>query len=107
MTFSHVRRVIIEDLRAVGIEVSRFGDIQTIKARREVILSAGAVGSPQILMLSGVGDSEELQSVGVNPVHHLPDVGKNLQDHLISSITVDVNSGQSLNILSAFQTFPE
>jgi choline dehydrogenase-like flavoprotein len=107
MTLSHVRRVIVEDLRAVGIEVRRFGDIQTIMARKEVILSAGAVGSPQIMMLSGVVDSEELQSVGVNPVHHLPNVGKNLQDHLISSISVDVNPGQSLNILSAFNTFSE
>ena len=52
-------------------------------ARQEVILSAGTVGSPQLLMLSGVGDTEHLQQVGVQPLHHSPEVGQNLQDHLI------------------------
>ena len=52
-------------------------------ARQEVVLSAGSIGSPQILLLSGVGDSKHLQEVGVTPVHHLPGVGQNLQDHLI------------------------
>jgi choline dehydrogenase-like flavoprotein len=107
MTYALVRRVVFEEKRAMGVEVSRFGRVQTLLARREVILSAGAVGSPQILMLSGVGDADELEAVGVKPVHHLPEVGKNLQDHLISSITVDVNSQQALDILRATKSFPE
>ena len=48
----------------------------------EVILSGGAINSPQLLMLSGVGDSKHLEEVGITPVHHLPGVGQNLQDHL-------------------------
>ena len=48
----------------------------------EIILSGGAINSPQLLMLSGVGDSDHLGNVGVNTVHHLPGVGQNLQDHL-------------------------
>ena len=107
MTFTHVRKVLLDKKRAVGIEVSRFGSVQKILAKKEVILSAGAIGSPQILMLSGVGDSEELESAGVKPIHHLPDVGKNLQDHLISSITIDVKSEQALDILGAMPSFTE
>ena len=107
MTFTHVRKVMFEGKRAVGIEVSRFGNIQTISARKEIILSAGAIGSPQILLLSGVGDSDELRSVDINPVHNLPDVGRNLQDHLVSSVSVDVNDGKSLDILKALTRFSE
>jgi len=107
MTFTHVRKVVFDKMRAVGIEVSRFGTIQRILARKEVILSAGAIGSPHILMLSGVGDSKDLKSAGVRTLHNLPDVGKNLQDHLISSITVDVKPKEALDILDAMTTFPE
>ena len=60
----------------------RGNELKQIHARREVILSGGAFGSPQLLMLSGIGDSSELQKFGIPVVHHLPGVGKNLQDHL-------------------------
>ena len=61
--------------------MTRFGVTSQYYARQEVILSAGAIGSPQILMLSGVGDSDHLEQVGVTPVHHLPQVGQNLQGY--------------------------
>ena len=52
-----------------------------IKARREVILSTGTIGSPQLLLLSGIGEREHLENLGIPVIHHLPGVGYNLQDH--------------------------
>ena len=72
-----------ETLRATGIEYKNDeGDLRTITADKEVIISGGAVGSPQLLMVSGIGDSEELAAVGVDVVHDLPGVGKRMKDHL-------------------------
>ncbi len=82
---SHVQRILIDgnDKRAYGVVIQRKNNkIYEIRARKEVILSAGAIGSPQILMLSGVGNADHLKSVGVPVVHHLPGVGQNLQDHI-------------------------
>lgn len=76
-----VRRVLFEGRRAVGVEVQQGGSLRSIRARREVILSAGAFGSPQVLMLSGVGPGAHLQRMGVALRHDLPGVGRNLQDH--------------------------
>ena len=76
------RRVVFEGRTATGVEIERGGEIQTIKARREVILCAGAIGSPQILMLSGIGGGEQLRNHGINVLRDAPDVGGNLQDHL-------------------------
>ena len=89
LTFAHVNKVIMNGKTAVGVEVSRFGRTDQYYARQEVILSAGAVGSPQILMLSGIGDQSHLEEVGVKTVHHLPEVGQNLQDHLIVFVAFD------------------
>jgi len=101
LTYSHVRKILIEDKRAVGVELSRFGQVEQFKVRYEVILSAGTVGSPQILMLSGVGDKAHLVEVGIEPVHHLPGVGTNLQDHLVVPMHIDVDDNLSFDILSA------
>ena len=83
-----VIRLIIEDNRAIGVEYC--DDVQSapkkVFAKREIILSAGAIGSPQILLLSGIGPADELKSIGINPILNLPSVGKNLQDHLDISI---------------------
>lgn len=76
-----VQRIIFEGKRAVGVEYKKDGQIQVVYARREVILSAGALQSPQLLLLSGIGDSTELAQHLIPLVHHLPGVGKNLQDH--------------------------
>ena len=68
--------------RATGVRYRRRrGGETTVRPEREVILSAGAIGSPQILQLSGIGDPDELRAVGVEPRHELPGVGRNLQDH--------------------------
>ncbi|MDP1775341.1 MAG: GMC oxidoreductase, partial [Moraxellaceae bacterium] len=74
-------RILFEGKRATGIEYIQNGQRKTALARKEVILSAGAFQSPQLLMLSGIGDANELKQHGIELVHHLPGVGKNLQDH--------------------------
>jgi len=68
--------------RATGVEYSQNGEVKIARVRREVLLSAGVVNSPQILMLSGIGDSEELHKHGISTVKDLPGVGRNLQDHV-------------------------
>ena len=75
-------RIVCEGKRARGVTYFQGGTQQTIRARREVILCAGAFGSPQLLQLSGIGAGSELQKLGVSVVQDLPGVGKNLQDHI-------------------------
>lgn len=82
LTRAHTTRVLFEGKRAVGIEYRHEGQVRRARATEEVILSAGAIGSPQILQCSGVGPRALLHDVGVPIVHELPGVGQNLQDHL-------------------------
>lgn len=83
ITKAHVKRIVFdENRRATGVEVIRGGRTEILKARNEIILCAGAIGSPQILMLSGIGPGAHLAEVGVDLVHDAPAVGTNLQDHL-------------------------
>ncbi|MDO5604555.1 MAG: choline dehydrogenase [Paracoccus sp. (in: a-proteobacteria)] len=83
ITHALTRRVVIEDGRAVAVEYSdRAGAVQRIAVRGEVVLSAGAIGSPQILMLSGIGEAGHLADHGITPLIDLPGVGRGLQDHL-------------------------
>ena len=82
MTGTQALCIVFEGKRAVGVEVVRDGRTQTLRARREVIVSGGAFHSPQLLMASGIGPADHLRSVGVAVVHDLPGVGQNLQDHL-------------------------
>jgi len=77
-----ITRVIIEEGRAVGIEYRQNGQLHQVRARREVILSCGAIGTPQVLMLSGIGDAEYLRRFDIKVHADLPGVGQNLQDHL-------------------------
>lgn len=81
-TRAHTARVLFDGRRAIGVEFHRGGATVRVRARREVVLCAGAVASPQILMASGVGPGEHLREHGVDPVLHLPGVGQNLQDHI-------------------------
>lgn len=81
MTDALVTRIVVENGRATGVEVSRGGTTQTVSASSEIILSAGAYGSPQLLMLSGIGNPNELRTLGIEPVHALPGVGSDLADH--------------------------
>jgi choline dehydrogenase len=76
-----VRRIVIRDGAAVGVEYERRGRSYTATARREIVLSAGAYGTPQLLQVSGVGLAEHLRSVGIDPVVDSPQVGQNLTDH--------------------------
>lgn len=77
-----VHRILIQNGVAQGIVFEHRGQIQQVKAAKEVIVCAGAIKSPQLLMLSGVGPSDHLQQHGITAIHHLPGVGQNLQDHL-------------------------
>jgi len=82
-----VQRILIENDIAVGVEIVVNGKLEQIKVRKEIILCAGAFGSPQILMLSGVGDGAELSKIGIAVKKELPGVGKNLHDHLFYGIS--------------------
>ncbi|GAB2518838.1 GMC family oxidoreductase [Microbulbifer agarilyticus] len=81
ITGARVSKVLLEGKRAVGVRYLKEGGEHEIKAVKEVIVSGGALNSPQVLQLSGIGDREELSRVGVECHHHLPGVGKNLQEH--------------------------
>ncbi|MHA1158609.1 MAG: GMC family oxidoreductase, partial [Alphaproteobacteria bacterium] len=83
-TSSEVTRIVTEGQRAVAVDVRRAGQSQAtrIHARREILVTSGAIGSPRLLMLSGIGPADHLTSVKVPVVHDLPGVGSNLQDHV-------------------------
>ncbi|MFL6627721.1 MAG: GMC family oxidoreductase [Vitreoscilla sp.] len=81
-TGAHTTRVLFEGRRATGVEFRRDGRLEQIGAHHEVLVAAGALQTPQILMLSGVGPGAELAKFGIGVVHDLPGVGRNLHDHL-------------------------
>lgn len=85
---THVTRLIIERGRVTGVETDR----GTFYANREVILCAGSIGSPHLLMLSGIGDAKELLNLGIEVQQHLPAVGKNLIDHVAANIAYELKS---------------
>jgi choline dehydrogenase-like flavoprotein len=82
LTGVQVTRVLMEGLRATGVEIREGGALRTLQARREVLLCAGALQSPQLLMLSGIGDAAQLQRHGIEVRQHLPGVGRHLHDHV-------------------------
>ena len=82
ITKAHTCKILFDGTSAIGVEYLRAGKQQQVMAKREVILCAGAIGSPQLLQLSGVADKTLLRTHDIPVVHHLPGVGKNLQDHL-------------------------
>ena len=97
MTEAQAERVLLEGRRATGVALRRAGVAGTVMARREVILSAGAIGSPQLLQLSGIGPGALLQAHGVPVLHDLPGVGENLQDHLQLRLAFKVQNVATLN----------
>lgn len=97
ITKAHVRRILIEGRRAVGVEIERGGRVERVRSRREVIVAAGAVASPQLLLASGIGPAKELAAAGVGVLHDLPGVGKNLQDHLFIRMSFRTNAPGTLN----------
>ena len=82
ITNAHTTRVLMEGRRAVGVEYRQAGQLQQLRARREVLVCGGALQSPQLLMLSGIGPGAHLQQHGIAIVHDLPGVGRNLHDHV-------------------------
>jgi choline dehydrogenase len=83
--------------RAVGVRVAKGrGGVEIVRAEREVLLSAGAIGSPQLLLLSGIGPRGDLQSAGVEVRHELPGVGRNLQDHPFVTLIWEVSDRNTL-----------
>src|SRR5499427_1494803 len=97
VTDALVHRILFDGARAVGVEYARGGEVERVSAAREVILAAGAVGSPHLLQLSGVGDPDHLGRVGIPVQHALPGVAKNLQDHYLARVTCTVTGVKTLN----------
>jgi len=94
-------RILIEKGRAIGVEFVQGGQTRQVHADAEVLLSAGAVQSPQILQLSGIGDPDRLKAAGVTPVHALKGVGENLQDHLDVTLSWETPSVKTAYSYSA------
>ena len=82
ITNAHATRILLEGKRAVGVEYRQGGELKQLKAAREVLLCAGALQSPQLLMLSGIGPHVHLLEHGIATLHDLPGVGQNLHDHV-------------------------
>ena len=84
---SHVRRVLFDGSRAIGVEIEQSGRAHPVYADN-IVLCAGAIGSPHVLMLSGVGPAAQLSKVGIDTVHDLPGIGQNLRDHPQASVSL-------------------
>ena len=104
---AHVQKINFENKKAVSVSFYIKNKLNIAKANKEVILSAGSIGSPQILQVSGIGDSEKLKKHGIKVIHELKGVGKNLQDHLMFRPVYKVKNLKSLNskINSLFGNF--
>ncbi|AUG01680.1 choline dehydrogenase [Pseudomonas sp. 09C 129] len=97
LTGVEVDRVLLENGRAAALSARYQGQPQTFKARREIILSAGSIGSPSILQRSGIGPAALLQRLGIGVAHELPGVGGNLQDHLQLRLIYKLENARTLN----------
>jgi len=95
---AHALRIAIENGRAIGVHVRRHGQDQLLRAEREVIVSAGAIGSPQLLMLSGIGPAAHLREHGIAVMHDAPAVGQHLQDHVWGGATFATTQAASVTM---------
>ena len=100
LTDAHATRLRLDGRRAVGVEFTRGGEALFAQARRETILAAGAIGSPQLLQLSGIGPAPLLERLQIPVLHHLPGVGENLQDHLQIRMQYAVKNVRTLNTVA-------
>lgn len=100
-THAHTEHLLIEDGRAVGVAYRQGGQTHRARAAAEVILSAGAIGSPQILQLSGIGPANLLQRHGISVLRDIPGIGANLQDHLQIRCAWKISGARTLNTMSA------
>jgi choline dehydrogenase len=96
-TRAHVERIVFEGKRAVGVRYWRGGQSIEVRARREIVLSGGAIASPQLLQASGVGPGKLLREIGVEVVHDSPAVGENLTDHYLVRNASRVRNAPTLN----------
>ncbi len=96
VTGAHATRVLLDGDRATGVRYVRNGVASEVEVRRGVVLCAGAIGSPHLLLCSGIGPADELAAAGVEPVHDLPGVGKNLLDHVATGILARSAGGGTL-----------
>ena len=96
-TGCRVRRILVERHRAVGIAYEQDGKLVEARAAREVLVTAGGVGSPRLLLLSGIGPAEQLRRAVVPVAHDLPGVGRNLQDHYTIDLTYELNGPHGLD----------
>jgi choline dehydrogenase-like flavoprotein len=101
ITHAHTTRLLFEAKRAVGVEYRQGNELKQVRAQREVLLCAGALQSPQILMLSGIGPAAHLRQLGITALHDLPGVGANLHDHVDVVLGVDAPHLKDLFGLSA------
>ncbi|MDS9468786.1 GMC family oxidoreductase N-terminal domain-containing protein [Paracoccus sp. MBLB3053] len=95
-TGAELRRLILSDGRVAGIEITRDGQTQQVACEGEVVLSAGAIGTPMALMASGIGPASALREAAIEVAHDLPGVGQNLRDHVDGMITVRSDSARTL-----------
>ncbi len=96
-TGCRARRILVEHGRAVGVAYEQGGKAMQARASREVIVTAGGIGSPLLLLRSGIGPAEHLREVGVPVVHDLPGVGRNLQDHYTIDLTYELSGPHGLD----------
>jgi choline dehydrogenase-like flavoprotein len=92
-----VLRVVVENGRATGVEIAGANGVEIIRAEREVIVTAGAIGSPKLLMLSGIGPAEHLGEQGIAVVHDLPGVGQNLHDHMDVDVVAELSGPHGID----------
>ncbi len=97
MTETLAQRLMFDGKRVIGVEVEHKGAVKRIGARREVIISSGAINSPVLLLNSGIGPANELKAIGIEVQHDLPGVGKNLQDHAQARFTFLTRHSGTLN----------
>ncbi len=107
ITNAHVQKINFEGTKANSVSFYRGDKLITAKAKREIILSAGSIGSPHILQVSGIGNADKLSKIGIKTIHELKGVGMNLQDHLMFRPVYKVKNLKSLNgkINSLFGNF--
>lgn len=101
MTHAQAEKLLFDGKRANGVQFRRKDILSRVSARREVILASGAIGSPQLLQLSGIGPGALLQGHGIDVLHDAPDVGGNLQDHLQIRCAYKIQGAKTLNVMSS------
>ena len=97
ISFAQVEKIIFEDKKAIAVKYRKGNKLIKVNTKKEIILSAGAFQSPQLLMLSGIGETLELNKHGIRTIHELKGVGKNLQDHLFFPVCAQSKTQEGIN----------